>query len=375
MILMNTDIKNFNDFAKDKEIICFGSGKYLDNFFKHCPLINQIKFIVDNNQSKWNTIRKISDQQKKILSPENLPLNLNKDSIILITAGVIGVEIYHQLENMQLPKDQKIFWSAFILNELESWKFLFSKPLPNDLKISTEPLIPKIIHYCWVGKNPIPKEYQNYIEGWRKLCPDYEIICWNEKNYDIEKHSYMKQAYEAEKWSFVTDYMRKDIIYQYGGIYLDTDVEMIKRPDELLYQDGFCGIEFAADNSSFKVNVGLGFGARKKFPLIKKMCEVYDGEDFNFRERKFMKIGPDYETEIIEESGIKITGDYQIISNMTVYPVEVLSGITYFSRESFVTEKTFTLHHYANSWKDKIRREREIEARRLYKLCNKVGDL
>ena len=86
-------------------------------------------------------------------------------------------------------------------------------------------MIPKIIHYCWFGGKELPKEYQNYINGWKKLCPDYEIIEWNETNYDINKNQYAKQAAEAGKWSFVSDYLGFDVVYEYGGIYLDTDVE------------------------------------------------------------------------------------------------------------------------------------------------------
>ena len=327
VILQNTDIKKFNDLVKGRDIICFGSGRYLDFFFYNCPLASQIKCIVDNNSYKWNTFRKVENFERQILSPVQLPELLTEDSVILITAGVIGVEIVHQLENMNLPKDQQVFWAAFVFNELESLRYLFRRELPDSLRINQEPLIPKIIHYCWVGGNSIPEEHQKYIEGWRNLCPDYEIICWNEKNYNIEKNPYMKKAYEEKKWGFVSDYMRKDIVYQYGGIYLDTDVEMIKRPDELLYQDGFCGIELAADRT-FKINTGLGFGARKELAILKEMCDIYNGEDFQFRERKFMKIGPDYETEVLEQHGLRIDEGYQILDGMTVYPMEVLSGTT-----------------------------------------------
>ena len=97
--------------------------------------------------------------------------------------------------------------------------------------------IPKKIHYCWFGRNEIPEKTLRCIESWKKYCPDYEIIQWNEDNYDINKIPYMKDAYKEKKWAFVSDYARLDVIYQYGGIYLDTDVELVNSLDDLLEYD------------------------------------------------------------------------------------------------------------------------------------------
>lgn len=121
-------------------------------------------------------------------------------------------------------------------------------------------MIPKIIHYCWVGNCQKPKSVLYCIESWRKFCPDYRIIEWNESNYDFSKNKYMWQAYEAKKWGFVPDYARLDIVYQYGGIYLDTDVELVKNIDELLSHKAFMGFEDTGDGEFF-VNCGHGFGA------------------------------------------------------------------------------------------------------------------
>lgn len=103
--------------------------------------------------------------------------------------------------------------------------------------------IPKIIHYCWIGKSEKPESVEYCIESWKKYCPDYKIIEWNENNYDFIKNEYMKEAYDSKKWGFVPDYARLDIIYNYGGIYLDTDVEIIKSFDALLNQEAFIGFE------------------------------------------------------------------------------------------------------------------------------------
>ena len=127
-------------------------------------------------------------------------------------------------------------------------------------------MIPKIIHYCWFGGNEIPENDKKCIESWKKYCPDYKIIRWDESNYDYKKNSYMREAYEAKKWGFVPDYARLDIIYNYGGIYLDTDVELLKSLDEILDCEGFFGFE-----SENLVNLGLGFGAVKGNEIIRDM--------------------------------------------------------------------------------------------------------
>ena len=104
-------------------------------------------------------------------------------------------------------------------------------------------MIPKVIHYCWFGKNELPEDAKRCIASWKKFCPDYEIIEWNETNYDVRKNKYMSDAYDEKKWAFVSDYARIDIIYNYGGIYLDTDVELLRPLDELLKDKMFCGWE------------------------------------------------------------------------------------------------------------------------------------
>ena len=116
--------------------------------------------------------------------------------------------------------------------------------------------IPKIIHYCWFGGKPLPNTAIKCIRSWKKHCPDYEIHCWNEKNFDINVCPYVKEAYEEKAWAFVSDYARLWIIYNYGGIYLDTDVELLKNIDNLLKYDVFMGFE----NKQY-VNTGVGFWA------------------------------------------------------------------------------------------------------------------
>ena len=104
-------------------------------------------------------------------------------------------------------------------------------------------MIPKVIHYCWFGNKPLPKEVKKCIESWKKYAPDYKIIQWNESNFNVHQHPFMDAAYKANAWAFVSDYARLKIIFDNGGIYFDTDVEVLKKPDFLLNNSFYIGVQ------------------------------------------------------------------------------------------------------------------------------------
>jgi hypothetical protein len=137
-------------------------------------------------------------------------------------------------------------------------------------------MIPKIIHYVWVGGNPKPKNIQRCLKTWRKHLQDYKIIEWNEDNFDIHENKYVEQAYQAKKWAFVSEYIRAKAVYEYGGIYLDTDVLVLEDLTSLLNNRAFVGFE-NKDNPFTAV-----FGAEKHHPLLKDMLDYYDDRDFTF---------------------------------------------------------------------------------------------
>ena len=134
--------------------------------------------------------------------------------------------------------------------------------------------IPKVIHYCWFGKNPLPELAVKCINSWKKYCPDYEIIEWNENNFDLNSVTYVKEAYEAKKWAFITDYVRLFVLYEYGGVYMDTDVELLKPIDSFLTLDAFSGFE-----SSNAVPTGI-ISSRKNFKFIKELLDYYNDKHF-----------------------------------------------------------------------------------------------
>ena len=145
-------------------------------------------------------------------------------------------------------------------------------------------MIPKIIHYCWFGRNPIPAEYQRYIESWKKFLPDYEIKEWNEDNFDVNIIPFTKEAYEVKKYAYVSDYARLKIIYDNGGVYFDTDVEVIRNMDDIINSGAWMAVEKHAStpNAEDQVNVGLGFSIEPHNPIVKEVMEYYENTHYIF---------------------------------------------------------------------------------------------
>lgn len=213
-------------------------------------------------------------------------------------------------------------------------------------------MIPKKIHYCWFGGNPLPELAIKCIESWKKYCPDYEIIQWNEKNYDIKKNKYMYQAYENKRWGFVPDYARLDIIYNHGGIYLDTDVELIKPIDELLEHQAFAGVE---QNPQY-IALGLGFGACKGHQTVKAMRDYYDELLFEENGELNLTPAPKINSKVLQEMGYVFSEQVNNSCAITIFPSEYFCPINYDTNELTITEKTYSIHHYTASWYDDTQR-------------------
>jgi len=210
-------------------------------------------------------------------------------------------------------------------------------------------MIPKIIHYCWFGNNPKPNSVLKCIESWKKFCPDYEIKEWNETNFDININLYCKQAYEAKKWAFATDYIRLWVIYNNGGIYLDTDVELIKPIDPLLEHNCFLGRQ-----PGFQVNTGAGFGAIKGHALIKIMLDDYENIPFVKDDGEFdLWTCPHRNSQWLFKNGLKGDDSYQEIADAAIYPIEYFSPLEAYSRNLNITENTYSIHHCDASWNPK----------------------
>lgn len=345
MILKNY---SWNDVINSgKKMIFFGAGQVLTrNLYLHNDWNLHTEYIVDNKPEKWNTLYELAGNFKEIKSPIILEkIDVSKFVIVISGGEQIIYEIYEQLEAIENLRNVECCILEFVQIRDNEIKENLRK-YPTSFRISSEPKIPKVIHYCWFGKNPIPEKNRKWMESWRKYCPDYEIMEWNESNYDVNKNMFMSQAYKAKKWGFVSDYARLDIIYNNGGIYLDTDVELLKPLDELLYQDAFVGVE-----SSNLVALGLGFGAVRENKVVKNMLDLY--KDIEFDVNNMDKLACTmFQIPFFREIGFEQTGELQYIDGMTVYPEKVLSGYNKIIGEIRATEHTFAVHHYDASWLD-----------------------
>ena len=209
-------------------------------------------------------------------------------------------------------------------------------------------MIPKKIHYCWLGGGKKPPLAEKCIKSWKKYCPDYEIIEWNETNLDMESFPlYTRQAYERKVWGFVPDYIRLWIVYNYGGIYLDTDVELIKSPDALLGKPAYFGFE---DGGC--VALGLMFGAQAGNPILEEMMEDYENRSFIKEDGSIdTTAAPDLNTIVFERHGIIKNNTYQEIPGIAViYPTEYFCPLGYYTGVLKKTKNTYSIHHFMASW-------------------------
>ena len=208
-------------------------------------------------------------------------------------------------------------------------------------------MIPKIIHYCWFGRNPLPKEVIKYIESWKKHCPDYEIIEWNEDNFDINSNAYVKEAYESRKWAFVTDYVRLYALYHHGGIYMDTDVEVLKPLDCFLNEEAFSGFEHEKG-----VPTGIMASVPKQ-QAIGDLLHDYDNRHFINKHGKMITTTNVVTiTNYFRKKGLRMNNTKQTVNGFTMYPSDYFCPKDYRTLEITLTENTHTIHHFSGTWLD-----------------------
>ncbi len=229
-------------------------------------------------------------------------------------------------------------------------------------------MIPKTIHYCWFGGGQKSDLIERCIASWKKYCPDCEIIEWNESNYDVTKNPYMYQAYQAKRWGFVSDYARLDILYEHGGVYLDTDVELIKPIDDLLSGDGFLGFERTPNEkeTAVFVNTGEGFGAKAKDAIVGAMRDSYESKTFLLPNGQMnLTTCPYYNTEVLRQFGLKQVDELQKVHSLTVYPVEYFCPLDWKTRKCRITANTYSIHHFDASWLSGEEKKKRKRARRI----------
>lgn len=318
-------------------------------------LFDNLLFFMDADTGKQGNTIDICGKEYLIYSPDALR-KLPENTVLWITnsnyAPVVKMldemDELHNVEGCVLP-----ILMALAINKTGE---------AVDVRLSQEPMIPKKIHYCWFSKNPIPDYLQKCIDSWYRFCPDYEIIRWDEDNYDVSKNLYMQQAYEARKWGFVPDIARLDILYRHGGIYLDTDVELIRNLDDLLYQPAFVGVEKWGN-----VNMGGCCGTIAQHPTIKTILDFRINEKFILEDGSLnLTTCGFYETKPLIACGFKPNNTIQRIADVTVYSSDFFHPYDYMSGETVITENTYSVHHFNGGWLDEKKTEERKRTKKLY---------
>lgn len=221
-------------------------------------------------------------------------------------------------------------------------------------------MIPKIIHYCWFGRNPKPRLAERCIASWKKYCPDYKIIEWNEDNFDVHMNGYTEYCYENKKWAFLSDYVRLAVVSEHGGLYFDTDVELIKSPEKLTEHEAFFGFE-----TSEYVASGLGFGSVSHGAAIELMISEYD----ELLDGLHGVTGcPRLNTSALLKLGLKQDGTYQNLSDTVVLPSDYLNPYESSTGRLNITENTISIHWYSASWMTRKQLVRQKITRPLHRI-------
>lgn len=224
--------------------------------------------------------------------------------------------------------------------------------------------IPKIIHYCWFGNNPLPDSVLECIKTWKQYMPDYKIIEWNESNFDLNINSYVKEAYENKKWAFVSDYVRLYALKKYGGIYFDTDVEVLKKFDNFLNCDAFIGFE---SDSQFSTAI---IGSKPNGKWVSNILDYYNNRHFVLEDGTF-----DYTTNVVVITDItksmfnfNASNSNQNFKGLSIYSKDYFSPKDALTSKIELTENSFCIHHFSATW---IKPSARIKLK-IYRFINKV---
>lgn len=206
--------------------------------------------------------------------------------------------------------------------------------------------VPKVIYYCWFGRGKLPKLSEKCLKSWKKYCPDYKIVCINEDNFDVSQNRYASEAYSAKKWAFVSDYARLKVLFEEGGIYLDTDVELIKPLDSLVEKGGYMGFD---DNGI--VSTGLGYACEKGNELVGELLKDYDGIPFVLADGSYdMTPCPNRNTETMKRLGMDTSVQDCTFMGIRMLPEDYLCPIKYYTGKKKITKNTYSIHHFSASW-------------------------
>jgi len=333
-----------------KQIICYGAGMValsIEDIFQEFGIAERVCCFIDIDSSKHGSSIEIASKSVRVYGINDLLKFDLTDKTLLITCEAFGSVITALNDYQELDDLPCYIFPA--INRSYAAEIISSDRFCNEgyKDINEKPLIPKTIHYCWFGNEEFSDLMKKCLLSWKKYNPDYQITCWNEDTYDVYQNSYMKQAYQSGNFAFVSDYARLDILYQHGGLYFDTDVEVLKNLDSLLHNRAFIAYgEWAMVNSASS-------GSMPGLEIIRQMRDTPRGKiGFLNTDGSFNRTTNSvYETDALCKLGFIKNFTYQVIGGVAIYPPCFFSsdgilGIT------TVDERTYTVHHCSGSWSD-----------------------
>ena len=337
--ILDLNLSEFKNYVVENKVYIFGAGiqgQRWMHVLEDWNLNLSIAGFLDNDSGKWDTVLS-GDKDSYVVNPIS-EIKKQKDISIFVTS-IHFEEICTQLAD----ESDDTNWKVIIADKIAERQMQVSD-YESVVRESEQELIPRIIHYAWFG-GEMPDVYKKNIDEWQKMCPDFEFKFWNEKNYDVTKNRYMSEAYDAKKWAFASDYFKLDVIYNQGGIYLDTDIKMVKNPNQLLYQKAFGCVD-----CTMTLNIGSGFGATPKSKLVKKLLDDYENARFiredgsldntSCNTRQYM---------VIRKMGFVLGDNQQKVMDMNIYPM-IFQGACSHTKTIRKTDKTFWIHYENMSW-------------------------
>ncbi len=336
--IKNADPQQTKEYMKTKRVFVYGAGRALESCVDIYLQGIAVEGIIDSDQNKIGTVVNIANKQVKVIDRNQFVQIYNackdkKQMLLFVSSPVYAAEIVAELDQIEALNGLQCFLQVLVRNTFgENKAFEFSKG---------EEIIPRKIHYIWIGGKPLSYDFQKNIESWKKHNPSYEIIQWDESNYDFRKNDYMRMTYDQGKYGFVINYARLDILKQQGGIYLDVDVEAIKSFDMLLRDKTFFNMGCAD-----RVNMGCGFGTIPNQKIIADLM----GQFSNCTEEMILRPCHNYVHPILKKYGFELSNRFQNINGVVLYPSEVMSPLTIPGLKDNFSENTVSIHKEAGTW-------------------------
>ncbi len=363
MKILNAPIEKFIQYIDDKDVYIYGLGDVFQQLIEkdiYEKINRSVIGYIDNGKAGQSLI--INGRQHIIHGVEYL--KSVKSGIVLLCSTKKIDDMYKTLCGQDLPDSLECFVLPLIWAVSDGRDDTAIKKLLDESGVKggeSRAEIGKKIHCFWFSGDKKPEKYQKCVDSWKRVCPDYSIVEWNAENYDYEKNVFVKQAFEKRKWAFVSDYARLDVIYNYGGIYLDMDVELLNNFEPLLGFKAFFNF-----GTQHVIDLGSGFGSVRGNPFIGELLELYNDKEFCNEDgipMVWKYVQPVFIKDVFRKHGIKLDGSMQLVNDMLILPRRYYTPVDDFLMENYVqTEETRGIHHYNAGWcSAEFMKQRQVE--------------